>query len=294
MPHQEDRFLRRDLAWTFVKLSTAVRDFTIELSVSRYRPDDIRSLRNLMQGVIRGILSIRPDTTLFDYVSSQPMESRSEDGSSENHVGFAADTSDELQIAMEKISHVLAPSVRVLIDAMQECVKQIEETLLHMGGARRLQKDPHSEKALWHAGDNLRNAMDAFDKADAELLSKHELPAGYSTQPEMVDTFLFVHPVRQAAEKVRLVVEKVLHMQQDSNRWRIWLPSYPLLKSLDRVNAQVRHDRGGLTAGFYFRSKEELEKSIQLCRVLLTFQDPALQIRNRPYRRVVMRIHPSP
>ncbi len=49
-------------------------------------------------------------------------------------------------------------------------------------------------------------------------------------------------------------------MQQQSRGWQIYRPRYPFIKSLMRTNAQVRHDRGGLTAGFYFRSKQQLNK----------------------------------
>ncbi|KAL8821388.1 MAG: hypothetical protein Q9191_007316 [Dirinaria sp. TL-2023a] len=259
LPHREDPLLRRDLAWAFVKLSSAVRDFTIDLSVSRYRPDDVRSVRNIIQGVIRAILSIRPDATLFDYATDKTVNLRTESGVLPDDAGVP----DENRAALERISYILAPPTRSVIDAMLDCVNHVENTLLRLGDVKKFRSGPHDEKALWQADDRLRVAIDAFDKADAQLIDNQELSSAYASQEEIVGNFLFVHPLRQTADKVRALVEKVLRMQQESSAWKVWLPSYPFLKSLNRVNAQVRHDRGGLTAGFYFRNKQQLERIME-------------------------------
>jgi hypothetical protein len=54
-----------------------------------------------------------------------------------------------------------------------------------------------------------------------------------------------------------------MEMQQRHPSWRIYPPLYPFAKSLQRTNAQVRHDRGGLTAGFYFRSQAQLARTMK-------------------------------
>jgi hypothetical protein len=51
-----------------------------------------------------------------------------------------------------------------------------------------------------------------------------------------------------------------MKMQQRQRGWRIYWPSYPFAKGLQRTNAQVRHDRGGVTAGFFFRSQAQLNR----------------------------------
>jgi hypothetical protein len=89
------------------------------------------------------------------------------------------------------------------------------------------------------------------------------LPPTYSDHPEVVELFLFVHPIRQASNTVETLLVKVMEMQQRHPGWRIYLPSYPFTKSLQRSNAQVRHDRGGLTAGFYFRSQAQLARTMK-------------------------------
>ena len=212
-----------------------------------------------MQGVIRATLSIRPDATLFDHA----VDASSSVDSGPEACARGAGTIDGNQAALEHICRILAPPTRSIIDAILDCIKHAEQSLLRLGDVGQFRNVSSDEKALQHADDRLQIAIDAFDEADAQLLDNHDLSSGYANQEEVVEIFLFVHPVRQAADKVRILVKKVLSMEQESTARRVWLPSYPFAKSLNRVNAQVRHDRGGLTAGFYFRSKQQLEKIME-------------------------------
>ena len=116
--------------------------------------------------------------------------------------------------------------------------------------------------SLANALGQLQASMKAFDEADGLLIHRPELPPSYATHSEIVGIFLFVHPIRQTANKVQLLLEKVTQIRETGSGWRVNLPTYPFVKSLNRANAQVRHDRGGLTAGFYFRNKQQLEKTM--------------------------------
>ena len=102
-----------------------------------------------------------------------------------------------------------------------------------------------------------------YDNSDQALMEHQDMPSDYSDNPAALETFLFLHPLRQTADKVETLLQYALKMQEDKKGMRINLPSYPFLKSLSRSNAQVRHDRGGLTAGFYFRSKALLDKTME-------------------------------
>ncbi|KAL8970696.1 MAG: hypothetical protein Q9197_003679 [Variospora fuerteventurae] len=219
-PRGDDLSLQRDLSWHFVRLSTAIRDFTIEISVSRFAPDDVRSLRNLAQSVIRALLSVKPDTQLFDipsHISGQKNASVS--GTQKTLVGKRDPVEQAIPLVLELIGGRLASPTRGLIDAMAA--------------------------------------------SDATLISDPTFPPRASTIPEAVALFLFVHSLRQAADKVQAFSEKVLQMQQSRPSWAFRLPSYPLRKQFIRTNRQVRHDRGGLTAGFYFRTKAQLDRTME-------------------------------
>ena len=263
MPRNDDPTLRRDLAWTFVKLSGAVRDFTIDLTVSRYHPDDARTLRNVIQGVIRGVISIRPETTLFDVPGR----------ASESHSGIVEPPACEKDLegkehsfhydaALGLIVELLAKPTREIIDATLAAINHCDVILVRIGGIKKFDNGLEHQHDIPKVLERLQSSMDAFDAADKLLLHRTELPPAFATRPEIVEIFLFVHPVRQAADKVLQLLRKVVEIRQKDRGWRINLPTYPFIKSLDRVNAQVRHDRGGLTAGFYFRTKEQLEKTM--------------------------------
>lgn len=254
LPQQDKDRARRDLTWNFVNLSEAVRDFTIDFSISRFHPDDIRSMRNLVQGVIRAVLAIRPDTTLFDAVAPFEKDTNVTDG------GPVSSQDDDSVLRL--ICKILASPTKELIETMLDGINICDVVIMAIGGYKQFlttSNTPDISKVL----ERLRVTRDAFDSADASLTSHSELPTMYSDHPQVVKLFLFVHPVRQAADKVEAFLEKVLHMQLEDRPLRVRLPSYPLPRALLRCNAQVRHDRGGLTAGFYFQSQNQLERTMR-------------------------------
>lgn len=247
-------FLERKLAWQFVNVSQAVRDFTLEFTVSRFLPDDVVSTRNLIQGVIRSIMAISPDPTLFaDFVTiTEPASEQNTESEQQGPILHH-------ERAKRTICQTLKEPTKMLIDAMAASIMRADETILSIGG-QRAAKDELS--LLPKALDNLRNAKETFDSADALLVAHPHLSSEYAKSPDVIQLFLFVHPVRQTADKVEALVAKVLEMQQAQRKWRIRAPSYPFSKAIMRTNAQVRHDRGGLTAGFYFRSKNQLDRAM--------------------------------
>ncbi|KAL8736215.1 MAG: hypothetical protein Q9166_000370 [cf. Caloplaca sp. 2 TL-2023] len=296
-PRQGDLNLRRDLAWHFVRLSTAVRDFTIEISISLFEPDDIRSLRNLVQSVIRALLAIDPDTNLFDihFDVGTPIESsfvppqtaapepaidtsapdtmtidaahleKKNPGAATDQRHLSAEDSKQvagLQGILGLIARRLAHPTATLVQAMIACTTSCDAILIDLGCQHQSLHPTHTPQDLSLSLQALSTAIDSFEAADATLMSDPKLPSDASTHSEVVALFLFVHPLRQAADKVRALSEKVLEMQQRRRNWTLQLPSYPLHKQFNRTNAQVRHDRGGLTAGFYFRTKVQLERTM--------------------------------
>ena len=77
----------------------------------------------------------------------------------------------------------------------------------------------------------LRSRMTESDDADLSLIDDPELPPTYSDHPEVVELFLFVPPVRQAADTVEVLLAKVIETHDEKRGLRILLPSYPFKKS---------------------------------------------------------------
>ena len=245
--------MKRKLAWQFVNVSQAVRDFTLEFTVSRFLPDDLLVIRNLIQGVIRSILAITPDTSLF---ADDP---RNKPGSEQNTENEQQSPMFHHERAKKTICQTLKEPTRAMIDAMIASISCANQVILSIGGQKTAKDESN---LLAQTLDNLRTAKEKFDSADALLIAHTHLSSEYAKSPDVIQLFLFVHPVRQTADKVEALVAKILEMQQANRKWRIRAPSYPLHKAIMRTNAQVRHDRGGLTAGFYFRSKNQLDRNM--------------------------------
>ena len=254
LPSPEVGFRERKLAWQFVNVSQAVRDFTLEFTVSRFLPDDVVSVRNLIQGVIRSTLAITPDPTLFEEFDPLP-EPGLEDETGSAQLGFI----HHLERSKQTICQILKEPTKKLMDAMHMSIIRADEMILTIGGQRAAKNESH---LLSQALNKLRNAKESFDSADTILLAHPHLSSEYAKSPDVIQLFLFVHPVRQAADKVEALVAKVFEMQQAKTKWRVRAPSYPFHKAIMRTNAQVRHDRGGLTAGYYFRTKKQLDRTM--------------------------------
>ncbi|KAL9604542.1 MAG: hypothetical protein Q9219_000507 [cf. Caloplaca sp. 3 TL-2023] len=261
-PRGNDLALRRELSWHFVRLSTAVRDFTIEISISRFDPEDIRSIRNLVQRIIRALLSVKPDTQLFDILHYSEEQGAMGVGTIPMSNSENTPLGDHTQEILALVARYLALPTRGLIEAMVACLKSCDAVIVEMGGQRSSLLSSASSSDISLPLQSLLAAANIFDAADAALIADPMFPTRGSTIPEVVSLFLFVHPLRQIADSIQALSEKVLQMQQQRRHWTVQLPSYPFHKQLSRSNAQVRHDRGGLTAGFYFRTKAQLERTM--------------------------------
>ena len=262
LPYAAESTLRQELASTFVGLSQATRDFTIEITMSRYYPEDIRKLRNLMQGVVRGILAIRSDSDLLEPLSESSSERQNsfviEVGNKRNkHTQFTS-----TKAAIQLLRRKLADPTRNLLSTMRSGLKGCDAILMDFSGYRKYLGPPSSTTSdMERLLAELREATAAFDEADSALINDPLLRVADADHPDVVQLFLFIHPVRQVANRVE---EVLIHTQEMQPRCklRVRLPSYPWNKAWVRTNAQVRHDRGGLTAGFYFNLKARLDRAM--------------------------------
>lgn len=299
IPQPDPLMLHRQLAWTFVNLSQSYRDLALDISITRFQPSDVASLRNLMQGVIRSLLSLKMETQLFD--DFEPLREDSTTGdrrgrSSEPRVAGADLTVPNIEVSTESlqggkdavididtpkesptifrtstgekavrlVASRLADPTSKLLSSMRTSLARCDAVLMDMSGYRKYLGPPKDVSTdILGSLTKLRKATIKYDDEEESLMNNPDLPPTYSDHPEVVELFLFVHPIRQAARTVEALLVKVMEMQQKKRGWRLYLPSYPWKKALQRTNHQVRHDRGGLTAGFYFQSQNQLARTMQ-------------------------------
>jgi hypothetical protein len=275
LPQLDNTTQHRQLAWIFVNLSQTYRDLVLDISLTRFRPSDVMSLRNLMQAVVRSLLSLNTETQLFD-----EMEKKTEfqeatrnlakpqdgtvidvDASPKRPSVFRSNTEER---AVKLVASKLAEPTSNLLKCMRNSLERCDAVLMGMSGYRKYLGPPESTSSdIVGVLTKIRKVIIKYDEEEESLLDNPALPPTYSNHPQVVELFLFVHPIRQAATTVEALLVKVMEMQQRHRGWRIYLPSYPFGKSLQRTNAQVRHDRGGVTAGYYFRSQSQLARTMR-------------------------------
>ncbi|KAE8440896.1 hypothetical protein EG329_006342 [Mollisiaceae sp. DMI_Dod_QoI] len=316
LPHPDRRTLHRQLAWTFVNLSQAYRDLVLDITITRFRPSDVMILRNLMQAVIRSFLSLKMQTQLFDDfdepgdrgharsrdsqdISLDPAKEATKKGNKyAKGRNTRVDGADEVIIdidnsrkrpsisrtdteerAVKLIASRLAEPTSKLLSCMRSALERCDAVLLEMSGHRKYLGPPEEESTdILGALTKIRKAMIRYDEKEELLMQSPNLPPSYSDHPEVVELFLFVHPIRLGATTVEALLVKVNEMQQRRPGWRLYFPSYPFAKALQRTNSQVRHDRGGVTAGYYFRSQTQLARTMRgmanIYKPLPRHQDP--------------------
>jgi hypothetical protein len=239
----------------------------MDLTFSPFRPSDVTTLRNLTQGVIRTVLSIKPDTSLFEIAAKEPNgPSKQADTRIQFRPVFGDNSamSQPQQEPSRLVAKTLATPTRDLINALQDGIRRVDAVIMDISGQRRYLGPPLKVSSdVTGIYGLLQSRVSTFDLAEESLISNPELPQAYKDHPDLVELFLFVNPIRQTADRVLALLEKTQDMQTEGHRWKVNLPSYPFHKAILRSNAQARHDRGGLTAGFYFRSKDQLNNAMK-------------------------------
>ncbi|CAG7564857.1 unnamed protein product [Fusarium equiseti] len=255
IPRPRDIRAKRRLAKAFMDISLAYRDMRIDLTITRFRPMDVRELRNAVQGVVRALFSVKTDTDLFEEWND-PLEITIADSS-----GGKSPYED----SGRKVAQALSGPTKEVIACMAEAVSRCHATLMDLTGWRKQigpPKDVSSDIVPIQL--RMKDALEAFDAAEQRLLTSKDRPDTYAEHGQAVELFVFARHTREAAATVVHLMTHVHNMQSHSSRIRLNLPTYPPAKALYRTNAQVRHDRGGVTAGMYKSTFKEIRKLITL------------------------------
>ncbi|KAH7151858.1 hypothetical protein B0J13DRAFT_438362 [Dactylonectria estremocensis] len=296
IPRPRNRRLRRRLAKTFMDMALAYRDMRIDLTITRFCPADVRELRNLVQGVVRALLSMNTETLLFEDwdLETQQVEitigdpdaaSVEDPDSCDEH----SDSSCDLEDVRRKVASTLSGPTKEVLACMTEAMKRCHAALMDLSGCRRY-FGPRMEVSSDITSIEVRmaNALVAFDMAEASLLVSSDIPESYADQSETVELFVFARHVREAAATIVNLMVKVREMHLNSDRMRVNLPTYPPWKAIYRTNAQVRHDRGGVTAGIYQATFAEISHMLEVMKAKESHSGP------RPSYEAVTKVESMP
>ncbi|KAI3321097.1 hypothetical protein HD806DRAFT_537749 [Xylariaceae sp. AK1471] len=262
---------RRRLTQAFVGMSQLYRDLVLDFSITTLNPRDALMLRNSIQAVLRTLLSLRTETTLFEPLTGRM--SGQNDSSRQELPNFIIEMDKrprvlgqtEEQDIVKFVTEGLAISTKDLVESMKLALKSCDAVLVDTSGHRRHLGPPSNISSdVSSALVSLRKHIAAFKNQQERVLFSDKLPQTYSKFPEVVKVFAFCLLVHQAARSIESLTTQVNELQQKWPKYpHFHLPSYPFWKAIHRANAQVRHDRGDVTAGSYFKSFSDIAKIIR-------------------------------
>ncbi|KAF4984902.1 hypothetical protein FDECE_16993 [Fusarium decemcellulare] len=255
VPRPRNTRLRRRLAKAFMDMSLAYRDMRIDITITRFRPTDVRELRNLVQGVVRALLSMETDTDLFENWDN-PVEI--------TVGGPDSDSESSFEDTGRRVAQTLSGPTKEVLACMTEGMRRCHAALMDLSGWRKHFGPPSDVSSdLLPIQMRLKNALAAFDAAESSLLTSSDTPESYADHNQTVELFVFARHVREAAATIVNLMIKVHGIYLNSNRKRFNFPTYPPWKAIYRTNAQVRHDRGGVTAGMYQATFAEIAQLLE-------------------------------
>ncbi|KAL6873005.1 hypothetical protein J3F83DRAFT_713461 [Trichoderma novae-zelandiae] len=273
IPRPRDTRLRRDLVRSFVDLSTAHRDMRTSLTITRFKPDDVRDLRNLMQAVIRCMLAMETESALFSegedgqapiVVQAAEMPSSASSTHDLDNISDKAPGAVEEKEVTRTVIHKLATPTKELLACMSLGLQASQAALMDLSGYRQYLGPPMTISSdIAPVQIRMRGAKAIFDGVESELLESGQLPPASMNDSAVVQLFIFARHLRETAVTVENLMGKVYAMQQCSNWPRPHLPSYPISKAVHCVNSQVMHDRGGATASSYHVTFLEIAHALE-------------------------------
>ncbi|EPS40737.1 hypothetical protein H072_5369 [Dactylellina haptotyla CBS 200.50] len=245
-----------------VEMSVAVRDFRSEITVSKISPDDMTDLRNKLQAVIRDFLRLECIAPVFDPPKEEENAKKGEAlPETKIHIELdkvQSDDEDDEQAEIARVRAALAAPSREMINRMKEALEACDSLLMQL--LRQTSFLPSERRNLKcdceALAQGLLEAREKLEEAHCVWVSVRPSDCGYT----IIQIFLFTSTLLQSSDQVLDLVNStgaVLKKRKTSN-WRIWLPNYPLSKMVFRSNPQVRHDRGGTTTAFYFRTMKDI------------------------------------
>ncbi|RYP82810.1 hypothetical protein DL770_005520 [Monosporascus sp. CRB-9-2] len=167
---------RRRLAQTFVNLSQAYRDLVIDFSITLFRPQDVRVLRNRTQGVVRTILSLKRGTRVFEVAEASDM-----------NVAFGRRAvSDDFVVGIDKRSRT--KEVAGEWEVMRFVASALAEPTEDLLSAMRQYLGPPAEVPADVSGSlvNLRKCIITFSSCQDNVLASDKLPPTYADFPEKI------------------------------------------------------------------------------------------------------------
>lgn len=134
LPRKASLEIHSKMGEQIVSLSDAVRDMRNEITFSALRPDDAEQLRNLLQSVIRHIMAIKPETSLFVREHAEGSKDVTIQIEPSVDVDGISMISSDYQNPLEVVRNVVAAPARELATAATEMLRCCNNELMRITG----------------------------------------------------------------------------------------------------------------------------------------------------------------
>ncbi|KAK6495322.1 hypothetical protein TWF481_003346 [Arthrobotrys musiformis] len=261
LPRPSTARQREKMSKETVEMSIAVRDFRSEITISKISPEDMTELRNNLQAVIRDFLRLECIAPVFEPPKEEeepPKGKPIQETKIHIEIDSGDESEDDEKVEIDRIRAALSGPSREMINLMKEALEACDTLLMQILHQTSFlpperKKNKYDCEALT---DRLLAARDKLEEAHIVWANVHPADASYT----IIQIFLFTSTLLQASDQVIKLVKSTgsIVKKRRGARWSFYLPNYPLEKLVYRSNPQVRHDRGGTTTAFYFRTMKDI------------------------------------
>ncbi|KAJ8130526.1 hypothetical protein O1611_g3102 [Lasiodiplodia mahajangana] len=227
-------------------MSQVYRDLVIDFSITTVSPKDALIIRNSVQAVIRALLSLKSETSLFKPPTGNV--SGQDNSSHEDFPEFIIEMDkfsgvqgqNESQEIIEFVIASLAAPTEGLLQSIRFALKSCDAALMDMCGYRRYLGPPYTVSGDVHSAlVNLREHIAMFNTRQEQVLTSDQLSHPYAKIPNVLEILAFCRPIHQAASSVEYLAAQLDELRQRQPKYsRFHLPSYPFRKAIHRTNAQ--------------------------------------------------------
>ncbi|RDW28886.1 hypothetical protein B0I73DRAFT_129601 [Yarrowia lipolytica] len=228
-----------------IALSDIHRNMCNEIMLTTFSKDNVRIVRNLIQTVIGHIRIVDLPCEIFSVNVAAAKEDAEEDYFNQHPHHAIPDMAP-------KIFELFQEGARDLVLSIMEALTLAEEFIKNI-------RHPPEEISLkfQKAMTNLQHKMNHLDAQYTKLIvDQQEL----NISRRAAINALFVQRLSHCGHAVFNLLRHLHGMSLETPHWRLSLPRYPWKRALTWSNTQSLHDRGGKTAGHYFRVKAEVEE----------------------------------
>ncbi|ODQ64853.1 hypothetical protein NADFUDRAFT_4077, partial [Nadsonia fulvescens var. elongata DSM 6958] len=226
-----------------INMTEFFRSFCNEITISTFKANEVKLIRNYIQVAISRIRAIPVPTVLFKPLPTESDDGTVKPGSESLYVGKHSSISP-----ITIVKRFFETPTRDVLYAMVHLLESCDSFIAYSCHGKQIVMDKS------------KNENCEINHKSMFLNSDENTQSLLSTQ-EVLDIFLFIYYTKQTTKSFIKLSRQLVILSQHRRRWNTNLPYYPIMRALRRSTRQIIHDRGGETASYYYRTKREVDET---------------------------------